>query len=174
MRRQIINRGNNAIFDFIASRLEMDRILEDALSIFIVIVIILSMVAGIAVWPVVWDLKAVDSTLSAVCANIHTAGLIISLICLIVTVALMLWQRSDYKPFRVFFLNLGIFWFSSCVVLITQQNVLTALTQNAFMGTLLWLILSVFMGYILSVIPSVLITAVSTVAHKILDMILPN
>lgn len=174
MRRQMDGRGSNAIFDFIASRLEMDRILEDVLAIFLVLTAILSIVAGIAVWPIVWDLKSMDSMIGAVCLSIHTAGLVIFLICLIITVALVLWQRGDFKPLRIFFMNLCIYWLSSCIVLITKQNILTTLSQNEFMSTLLWFILSLFMGYILSVLPSILITLASSIAHKILDMILPN
>ena len=108
MRHYTGTHGNNAVFDFIASRLEMDRILEDAFAIFLVIAGIFSIMAGVAVWPVVWDLKTMDSVLGNVCSNIHIVGLSLSLLSMIITAALILWQRSAFKPLRVFFLNFGI------------------------------------------------------------------
>lgn len=173
MRKPIMRRGSNAVFDFIASRLEMDRLLEDILAIFLVVVSILSMISGIAVWPVVWDLKSSETSLGDVCRHISTSGWVIALVCLVITILLMLWQRHDLKPLRTFLLNLGIYWVIACVILISQQNILTDLTQSSFMGTLLWIILSFILSYILSVLPSLLITLISTLAHKILDLILP-
>ncbi len=164
--------SNRYLFDFIVSRLNRDIILSNAVTAFLLITVAISLTAGIAVWPVVWELHYKTSSVGVVCCNILKAGYIITPVCFFISLLVMIFDRQEFSLPRILLLNLGIFWLAASVFMITQQSVLSIFPENSFMITLLWIVISFFAGYILAVIPVILVSLIVMIIYKILDMIL--
>lgn len=165
---------SNSLFDFIAARLEKDRLLSVCLTVLLVIGTLLSLVAGIAVWPVIFDLQVSQSFLGRLAASIWKTGCITATVCVIVSIILAFYRHQPLRVGSVFVTNLIVVWVVFAIMLIIRQDIIHVLQVGVFTGTLLWGIIAFAAGYILAVLPAILITVVVGVIYSITDMILPS
>lgn len=174
MKKKSDSEERNSLFDFIAAKLEKDQFLSVCLTVLLVIGTMLSLVAGIAVWPVIFDLQVSQSLLGRLAASIWKTGCITTAVCIIVSIILVFCRHQPLKVGSIFVTNLIAVWVVFAMMLIIRQDVIYALQVGVFTGTLLWGIIAFAAGYILAVLPSILITMVVSVIYFITDLILPS
>lgn len=174
MRKRLDLEGNNSLFDFIAARLEKDQFLSVCLTALLVIGTLLSLVAGVAVWPVIFDLRAVQSLLGELAASIWRSGCAVTAVCAIVSIFLVFFRHRPFRVASVLITNLIAVWVVFAMMLIIRQDIVHALQVGTFTGTLLWGIIAFAAGYILCVLPAILITAIVGVIYSVADMMLPS
>ena len=174
MRRKRRSQEDNSLFDFIAGRLEQDRYLSVCFTAIVVIGMLLSLVAGLAAWPVVFDLRTAETMLGSLCASIWTTGWLSVVICVAFALLLVLCQRRPLRLLSVLVTNLIVVWVAFMMMLIFRQDILYTLQVGVFTGTLLWVIIAFVAGYILSVLPAMIITLIVGVVHSVADLVLPS
>ena len=152
----------------------IDPIFLGVAVIFFTIVSLLSLVAGIAVWPVGLRMRYLESVLGEICPSLNVAGVVSMAVLAAISLAFMLWQHVQFSIYKTFGFNLLLFWLSFSVVLLTWQSKINALNIAGFMSTLLWIIFSFIAGYVLAVLPAVMVAAVVGILHKVIDAILPT
>lgn len=165
---------NTSLWEFIGSRLEMDRMFSMGLAVFLTIASFFSMVAGVAVWSVAIDLRGLQSVLGQICSLIYATGLIAVIFCTVLSLVLALYQREHFRIGRIFGLNAILLWIVFSVMLISRHEVIRMIPVESFMGTLLWIIISFMVSYILTVLPAAAVTTIVGLVYKITDFFLPQ
>ena len=75
----------------------IDPIFLGVAVIFFTIVSLLSLVAGIAVWPVVLRMRYLESVLGEICASLNVAGVVSMAVLAAISLAFMLWQHVQFS-----------------------------------------------------------------------------
>ena len=172
MRRSLFDEGN-PLFNFFARGMERDHLFTAGFTALLSIVGLLSLLAGIAVWPTVVELSATESALSAAASSICMTGWIATAVCAIISLILAFAQKQAFSVGRIFLLNIILLWIVYFAVMIAQQGLINLVLQPSFTTSLLWIMASLFFGYVLAVVPAIIITVLVGVAYRILDMIFP-
>lgn len=161
-------RGTGGLVGLLLARIQFDWFASIALSVLLTLLIVFSLVAGTAVWPVVLGSSGSDSVLNSLSSSARVGGLVVLLVDIVVAAATMLWRRGTFSFLRAMTVNLLVGWVIFMFFTAGHREVIQSLGETN-VTALLWGCLSVVISYVLAFLPAAITAGLAKLAHTILD-----
>ena len=166
--------GGFRLFTYVTERMEHDRLLTMVITAMITLAAVASVVAGIAIWPVLFSFDRPASILAGLFSSAKTAGIVMLAVSAVVSIVMMLFRRTAFRLIPALFTNLLINTTVAFVFTIMHVEIIQRLQMSGTMGSVLWFFASLLFSYALAIVPSILVAGLVRLIHAILNAILPE
>lgn len=170
-------RRRSSILGFVEDYLFKDRLVTTLISVSVTLLVVVSLFAGVAVWPVVYSgfneesaLLAVDA-LKAILGPVRTFQPWISLGCALLALGYMAFKTGEVRFLNLLVISLPIGWGVYFALLMGGMTTFVSLMQIGSMACILWFVLSLLGGYLLAFVPAVIIAAVVKLIHGVFHLL---
>lgn len=158
-------RRRNTYLHYFLERQEQDRGMTVLITAYFTLMLLMMLVAGIAIWPVMFYGASSGASLAPLCQSLVNANLLL-LTAYVILAAVLLWFDRSFSLVKTALINLFIGGVVNLALLLSQGSGLTSGPEAGFMMTLLWFILSILLSLVLALLPAVLVAAVSKLIHS--------
>lgn len=151
-------------FDHLHDHIIHDRFLTSILTVYFTITAILFLLAGLAVWPVIFLLNSTETAVAGLCNTVLRANLPLLGVYLVITGLFLVFEHG-YSFFKTSLINIAVGGVVNLAVLLSQRTAFLA--SPDFMLTLLWFILSFLLSWVLALLPSMLFSGAAKLIHSV-------